>query len=101
MILVESTIILDISDGNIGIYVPIGSRSEPYPTRIYLVTIYPTADNVGDYMYIITAPDTVVGVLTSGVSGGTGLSVNPTAATNIKSGFLVNLYSGVTGQDLG
>lgn len=91
----------DVPAGITGEFIPIGDCSDPYPTRIYSITIFPGTENIGDYISMVSAPDTVVGILTAPVSGGTALAVNSTAINNINPGLLVNLFDGVTGQNLG
>lgn len=91
----------DVPAGPSSEQIAIGTHSYPYPIRIHTFTITPTADNIGDTFSFLSAKDTVVGILTSGVTGGNTLNVNSTVVSNVKPGFEVNLYNGVTGQNLG
>lgn len=72
----------------------------PYNTCLFSGIMRLTEDNIGDHVKITTKPDTIVGVLSSGISAGaTGLSIGNVSI--LKVGILVSVTNGVTTDDLG
>lgn len=75
-----------------------------WPMKIYLWTIslYLPADSEGDSYDVISAPDTAIGYLTSGVDvGATQISVSETVTANMIPGLDIDLYDGVNRNVLG
>lgn len=56
----------------------------------------------GDNINCLIAPNTICGILTTGVSSGsTSVTVNSTVTTNIKTGFLCTITNGINTSELG
>lgn len=78
----------------------------PYAINILTMTICPTLDNIGDYVYADIGHHTTIGILTedisSGITGGiTGFGVSQTVIDNINIGYDVTLTDGVNTNELG
>ena len=75
-----------------------------YPIDITVISAeWQTAsENTGDIVSWKISKDTTIGVITSDVNvGDTTINVSSTVIDNIKVGFLVNLFDGVTENELG
>jgi hypothetical protein len=91
----------DVGTGPNSSYESIGEISFPYNVRVLGISINPTDENIGDYVSIVTAKDTVVGVLTSDVSSGNVLNVSSSVLVHVCNGYQITVQDGTGIVDLG
>lgn len=76
-----------------------------FPIPINMLNIFYTTcpDHDGDLLSAEVAPDTIIGILSAGVTSGiqTGITVSQTVIDNIALGYHIGLNTGVTSQNLG
>jgi hypothetical protein len=76
--------------------------SRPIVVGIQSIAFTSTAEHTGDDMEIIIAPGTVVGILTSSVTGATNtFHVSSTVTANMKKGFFMTITDGAKSDNLG
>ncbi len=76
--------------------------SWPMNILLWKTVITPTADMIGDYISVLAAPETTVGVATATINiGDTTINVNSTVTDNVWRGFLITLFDGVNKDVVG
>lgn len=99
------TVDIDIPSGTTG-SITITDSSFPIPISMLNISFSTNGVHTGDGLEVHVAPNTIIGSLTanldSGTTGGvTGFDVSQTVVDNLKIGFWVDVYNGVTSHDLG
>lgn len=76
--------------------------SFPYHCNIFSCQYIHKDYMEGDVIDVIIAPDTLIGAITANVDiGDTVINVQPTVIDNLKIGYRVNLFTGVTSEEIG
>jgi hypothetical protein len=80
----------------------IEDKSWPHPINAMNISIETTANNSGDMIDVVVAPDTIIGALTNfAATGATGLSVSQTVVDYTMIGYYLELVEGAKIHDCG
>lgn len=74
--------------------------SYPYNINAFNVTFLSSSNNIGDVVNVITIPDTPIGILLSGMTGGVN-SLNISNTQLLNNGFFITITDGTNTDDLG
>ena len=99
----HTTRTMTIPAGNVG-DVTVMDLSWPMSLQVWKTEFYTKTENIGDYLSVVLAPDTLVGVITVNAAiGATTIHVSPTAVTNelIVRGIHLKLDNGTTSNECG
>lgn len=76
--------------------------SFPYPVNIFSCQYIHKEYMEGDVIDVVISPDAIIGAITANVAAGdTVINVQPTVIDNLKIGYRVNLFTGVTSEEIG
>lgn len=92
---------VEISNGTPGSITSV-IRTRPYRTSLLEGWFFTETNQIGDYVDVTAAPNTIIGAIIANVSiNDTVISVSPTVLENIAIGFNLKLFDGVNTADLG